>query len=142
MAQTKISPDKLQAYEVTHYRVQDGATAFVLRSGQHSPELASRYKGIGTDCAVFITAFNPLGQKQIDAANEAAHARLGEQLRAASDHVVEGEGADPAGHWPAEKSYLAFGIDADTARELGGHYQQDAVVWIGMDAVPQLLLLR
>lgn len=142
MAQTQISPEKVTAYEATHYRVQDGAAAFVLRIGRHSPELASRYKDIGADCALFITAFNPLGQKQSDAANEAAHAHLGEQLRAASDHVVDGEGADPAGQWPAEKSHLAFGIDAEAAQELGRRFEQDAVVWIGKDAIPQLLLLR
>lgn len=142
MARTEIPVDKIEAYLDTHYRVGVRPDAFVLRVGQHSPTLASRYAAIGSDCALFITAFNPLGQKQDDAANEAAHARLGEQLRAASDHVIEGEGADPAENWPPEKSYLAFGIDADTARELGRHFQQDAVVWIGNDAIPQLLLLR
>jgi hypothetical protein len=58
------------------------------------------------------------------------------------DHVIDGDGADPSGQWPAERSYLAFGIDADAARELGRRFQQDAVIWIGKDAIPQLLLLR
>jgi hypothetical protein len=142
MAQTEIPIDKIESYLDTHYRVGVGPDASVLRVGQHSPALALRYAAIGSDCAIFITAFNPFGQKQDDAANEAAHARLGEQLRATSEHVIEGEGAYTAGNWPPEKSYLAFGIDADTARELGRHFQQDAVVWIGKDAVPQLLLLR
>ena len=142
MARTEIPVDKIEAYLDTHYRVGVGPDAFVLQVGQHSPALALRYAAIGSDCAVFITAFNPFGQKQDDAANEAAHARLGKQLRAASDHVSEGEGADPAGQWPVEKSFLAFGIDAEAARELGRHFEQDAVVWIGKDAVPQLLLLR
>lgn len=142
MAQTEISEEKIRAYEATHYRAGGGADALILRIGQHSPKLALHYKDTGANCALFITAFNPFGQKQDDAANEAAHARLGEQLRAASNHVVAGEGADPSGQWPAEKSHLAFAIDADAARELGRHYQQDAVVWIGKDAVPQLVLLR
>ncbi len=142
MAQTEIPRDKIEAYLDTHYRVGIGLDAFVLRIGEHSPELALRYSAIGSDCALFITAFNPLGQEQGDAANEVAHVRLGELLREASDHVIEGEGADPAGKWPAERSYLAFGIDADAARELGRHFKQDAVVWIGKDAIPQLLLLR
>lgn len=142
MTQTEIPLEKIRAYEATDYRAGGGADALVLRIGQHSPKLGLRYKDTGADCALFITAFNPFGQKQDDAANEAAHARLGEQLRAASDHVIEGDGADPAGNWPPERSYLAIGIDADTARELGRHFQQDAVVWIGKDAVPKLLLLR
>lgn len=141
MARTEIPRDKIEAYLETHYRVGIGTDAFVLRVGQHSPELASLHEQNSCDCALFITAFNPFGRKQDDAANHFAHARLGEELREVSENVIEGEGADPAGRWPAERSHLAFGIDADTARELGRRFKQDAVVWIGKDAVPQLLLL-
>lgn len=142
MARTEISEEKIRAYEATHYRAGFGPDALVLRIGQHSPALALRYAATGSDCALFITAFNPLGQEQDNTANQADHARLGEQLQEVASHVSEGEGADPAGKWPAERSYLAFGIDADAARELGRRFKQDAVVWIGKDAVPQLLLLR
>ena len=142
MTRTEIPPEKISAYEATYYRAGARPRTLELRIGKHSPELASRYKDTGANCAIFITAFNPLGQKQDDVSNDAAHGRLGEQLRAASDHVIEGEGADPAGQWPAEKSYLALGIDADAARELGRHFEQDAVVWTGKNAIPQLLLLR
>lgn len=142
MTQTDISPDKIKAYETTIYRVRIGPKAMTLRIGRHSPELAQLYEQHGSACAVFITAFNPFGRKQGDNANEGAHARLGKQLRADSNHVVEGEGSDPSGKWRPEKSYLAFGIDADAARELGRRFKQDAVVWIGREAIPQLLLLR
>ncbi len=141
MARTEIPIEKIEAYLDTHYRVGVGPDTFVLRVGQHSPALALRYAVIGSDCAVFITAFNPLGQKQDDAANEAAHERLREQLGGPSNRVIEGVGADPTDNWK-EKSYLAFGIDAEAARELGRRFKQDAVVWIGKDAIPQLLLLR
>ena len=142
MTKTEIPPDKISAYKATDYRAGGAPDALVMRIGQHSPELLSLYKETGSDCALFITAFNPLGQKRDDAANEAAHTRLEEQLRAVTNHLIEGEGADPAGQWPAERSYLALGIDADAARRLGRLFEQDAVVWIGKDAVPQLLLLR
>lgn len=142
MARTEIPRDKIEAYLDAHYRVGVGPDAFVLRVGQYSPELASLYEQNSCDCALFITAFNPFGRKQDDAANHVAHARLGEDLRVVAAHLIEGDGADPTGQWPAERSYLAFGIDADAARVLGRRFQQDAVVWIGNDAVPQLLLLR
>ena len=76
------------------------------------------------------------------APNEAAHARLGEHLRALTPHVSEGAGADPTGEWPPEKSYFALGIDLAKAQELGAIFQQDAVVWTDPDRVPRLLLLR
>lgn len=142
MAQTEIPRDKIEAYLETHYRVGVGPDAFVLRVGQHSPDLALRCAAIGSDCALFITAFNPLGQKQDSNANNKAHARLGEVLHPIASEIVEGEGSDPSGKWRPEKSYLAFGIGIDDARELGSRFQQDAVVWIGKDAIPQLLLLR
>jgi hypothetical protein len=139
---SEISQEKIKAYEATHYCAGTGPDTFVLWIGQHSPELAQLYLSNDSNCALFITAFNPLGKAQDDEANEAAHARLGEVLRALVADVIEGAGADPACQWPPEKSYLALGINAEVARDLGRRFMQDAVVWIGEDAVPQLLLLR
>jgi hypothetical protein len=142
LAQTEISREKIKAYEATHYRAGVGPDAFVLQIGKQSPELALHYNANGANCAVFITAFNPFGKKQDEEANKDAHARLGEVLHPMASAIIEGEGSDPSGKWRPEKSYLTFGIDADAARELGRRFKQDAVVWIGKDAVPQLLLLR
>ena len=142
MTQTEVSEEKIRAYEATHYRSGFEPDVLVLRIGQHSPALALRFEAVGSDCALFITAFNPLGQEQDDAANKEAHARLGEVLHPMASAIIEGEGSDPSGKWRTEKSYLAFGIDADAARELGRRFKQDAIVWIGKDAIPQLLLLR
>ena len=55
---------------------------------------------------------------------------------------MDGAGADPTGAWPAEKSFLALGVGEEAARNLGNCFHQDAVVWVGPDAVPRLLLLR
>ena len=142
MARTEIPVDKIEAYLDTQYRVGVGPDAFVLRVGEHSPALALHYAAMESDCALFITAFNPLGQEQDDDANKEAHARLGTVLHPLASAIIKGEGSDPSGKWSPENSYLAFGIDADSARELGRSFQQDAVVWIGKDAIPQLLLLR
>ena len=125
MTPTEISQEKIEAYEATHYHVGSGDNALVLRIGHYSPDLARQFEAVGADCALFITAFNPFGQKHDDASNEAAHAELGKELRALSRHVVEGEGADPSGKWGAEKSYLSLATDADTARQAGTHAPAD-----------------
>ena len=44
--------------------------------------------------------------------------------------------------WPAEPSFLALGIDLVTAKILGRHFDQNALVWINDDAIPRLVLLR
>jgi len=30
----------------------------------------------------------------------------------------------------------------EPTKAIGGHFDQDAIVWVGPDAVPQLILLR
>lgn len=74
--------------------------------------------------------------------NATAHARLGAELAAAGYRVVEGAGEDPEGRWPAERSYLVLGMALEAAKEIGRRYGQNAIVWVGADAAPELLLLR
>lgn len=84
----------------------------------------------------------PLGIKQSVTDNEAAQSRLGDCLRALNSYVVDGIGIDPVGVWPGEASILALGVNEKTARQLGGQFKQNAVVWAAADAIPKLLLLR
>ena len=142
MAQTEISAEKIAAYRATDYRFGEGFDAITLRIDQASPALLELYARLAHTRGVFITAFNPYGAAQDAAQNEAAHVRLGRELRGLYPIVIEGAGADPTGAWPPENSYFALGVDLDAARAIGRRYQQDAVVWAGHDAVPQLILLR
>lgn len=142
MAHSEISLEKILAYRETNYRVGTAPTSFILRIGTHSSDLELYYLANQVTCALFITAFNPLGIVTDTASNEAAHAHLGDELRALGAKCIEGEGADPAGLWPPEKSFLALGIEATNARELGLRFKQDAVVWADTDAIPELILLR
>ena len=142
MAHSEIAPDKIAAYHSTLYRVGSGAGAITLGIGIHAPQLHSTFKAAGAECGVVITAFNPLGEQWDHAANLAAQGRLEEHLRALAPMVLEAEGADPTGAWPPEPSFFALGINQGTAHLLGTRYRQDAVVWVGGSAIPELLLLR
>jgi hypothetical protein len=42
----------------------------------------------------------------------------------------------------AEASVGVFGISMENACELGIRYRQNAIIWVGEDATPQLVLLR
>lgn len=139
-----IHPDKIRAYEQTDYRIAWRESAFVLKIGRASAELRALYAQTGTASALFITAFNPLGSMVSDAANAQAHERLRGDLAALGVAHEEGEGVgtDAQEDWPAEKSFLALGVDEARAGELGRRYGQDAVVWADADGVPRLLLLR
>lgn len=142
MVDTRVDGGKIAAYLATRYGVGTGGEAFDLRINSRSEQLERLYQATGKTCGLFITAFNPLGKKQSDAANEAAHARLRQDLLAITSDVIEGAGADREGAWPPEKSFLALDVDKATACRLGIKFVQDAVVWADADATPQLLLLR
>lgn len=142
LSYTSIPSDKIAAYRATHYRVGVGSESFTLFIDIRSDAVTRLYEKTGYSCGVFITAFNPFGQAQSVEANEVAQSRLEGDLRALDSHLVAGVGADPSGTWPEEESFFALGIDKNTARQLGQRFYQDAVIWIGPDAIPQLLLLR
>jgi hypothetical protein len=142
LSSTVIAPDKIAAYNSTAYSVEVAGLSFVLRINEPSLPLRRIYASTGAQCALFITAFNPYGCICDAAVNEDAHHVLGARLAALTPHVLEGAGRDIFGKWPAEKSFLALGITRDLARQLGVEFGQDAIVWCGIDAVPELVLLR
>jgi hypothetical protein len=141
-AATQIHPDKVRAYLATDYRIGHTAQDIVLTIGQRSERLAALFAANGVDYGAFLTAYNPLGNVQTDAANDRAHAELAAKLQALGLHAIEGSGSEEGSDWPSEKSYCALSLDLECANELGVYLNQDAIVWVGPDAVPQLILLR
>ena len=95
MDSTKIAPDKLAAYEATHYRIGMDATAPVLRIGVRSEELARMHAQAGVACSLFIPAWNPFGAQRPEAENQAAHEELRAELAARAPRIVEGSGGEP-----------------------------------------------
>jgi hypothetical protein len=139
---TQIHHDKVRAYLATSYRIGHTSQDIVLSIGQHSERLAALFAGNGVDCGAFLTAFNPRGTIQPDAANDAAHAQLAARLQALGRLAIEGSGSEQGTEWPSEKSYFALGLALEPAKAIGIHLDQDAIVWVGADAIAQLILLR
>lgn len=138
---TRIDAATRQAYRETDYRVQDDPP-FTLHIGEPSPALAAAQRQQGVDCSAYVSACNPLGQRLAARDNAARHAALGRELADRGLAWREGIGQHPVGDWPGEPSYLVFGLDLDAARRLGQRLAQNAIVWSGADARPQLVLLR
>ena len=139
---TQIHPDKVRAYRATDYRLGHTAKDIILTIGQRSERLAALFAANGVNCGASLTAYNPRGTIQADAANECGHAELAGLLRDQGLGAIEGSGSEEGTDWPSEKSWFALGLQLDPAKALGHHFDQDAVVWVGADAVPQLILLR
>jgi hypothetical protein len=138
---SEISPELIRAYRETHYLVGAGPAAITLRIDERSEGLARLYETSGQRCAAFVTAHNPFSETRSVETNLAAHARLRAELTRLTQDVLEGIGAHPSGRWE-EKSFLALGVSREAAILLGTQFGQNAVVWVGDDLVPRLILLR
>jgi hypothetical protein len=139
--QSVIDQATVEAYRQTDYRV-DCATPFVLRIGQFSVELLTAHKRHGVSCSAYVTACNPFSHGLDRLTNAARQAELENELLRRGLPYAGGTGQHPSNGWPGEDSFLVFGLTLDGAKELGCRHEQNAVIWSGADATPQLILLR
>ena len=129
------------AYLDTDYLVWS-AEPFALRIGVQSPPLLALFRSSDVDCAAFLTAWNPIGERLDVASNARRQQQLDAHLAGMAIARVRGAGQGRTTQWPAEMSVLALGLTRNDTLRLGRAFEQNAVVWIGPDAVPELLLLR
>ncbi len=138
---SSLDPALLQAYRETRYEVSADPPV-ILSIGAASAPLRALHQRFGVECSAFVSACNPFSRPVDAACNAARHAALRRELTAAGWAYLEGFGRHPANDWPAEASLLVLGLALQASRRLGQHHQQNALVWCGADAVPQLVLLR
>ncbi len=136
-----IDAATVQAYRETDYKAH-GDEPFTLTVGAPCPVLAAAHKRHRVDCSAYITAWNPFSLCLDDQANAERHAALGRELGQRSLASIEGIGQHPSNRWPGEASYLIFGLTLEAAKTLVVRLEQNAIIWTGTDAVPQLILLR
>jgi hypothetical protein len=137
----KVDPTLLAAYAATDYVVNGVEPAFVLRVGQPSTPLRTLHEQYGISCSAFLTAWNPGSSIRANELNQSAQSELETTLRARGFTLIPGVGVDPDGNWPAEQSVLVLGVAREEAEQLGREYGQNAILWMGADAVPEVLLL-
>jgi hypothetical protein len=139
---TQIHPDKIRAYLATDYRLGHTDDDIILNIGKRSERLAPLFASGGVDCGAFLTAYNPRGTTQPDEANDLAHVQLAGEIEKLGLASIEGSGSEEGTDWPAEYSYFALGLALEPTKAIGTHFDQDAIVWVGANCVPQLILLR
>ena len=142
MVKTLIAADKVRAYRASDYRIGFTDQAFFLSPGLRSAQVAQLFATHGVNYGAFITAFNPQGAPRSSAENEQSHKHLRANIESKGLRCLEGEGSEAGTDWPAEKSCFALGLGRSNAMEVGRLYSQDAIVWVGESAVPELVLLR
>ncbi len=140
---TALSPELIQAFLETHYRVhQDSPDVppLTLRVSQASAGLAALHRSHSVDCSAFLTAYNPFAKKVDEEVNLKRQEDLKQELSSRSLIFLSGEGQHPANGWPAEPSVLVLGLSLEAAKAMGRKYEQAAIVWSGPTAVPELVL--
>lgn len=141
---SQLPPALQQAYRNALYQVDTtkSAVAQTLRVGERNDWLEQQLGGQPIQAACYLTACNPWGQILEPTENARRMRALRHALDSEGWQYLDGSGQDPLGHWPAEDSVLIWGMDAETARQWGRHWQQNAVLWSDADARPRLLWLR
>jgi hypothetical protein len=131
----------VSAYQNAEY-VVFADTEFVMLVAKYSQALHQTMTKKQFTQAAFISAYNPYSEILEEPENLTRHSALSEELSDLGLSFIEGLGRDKEGQWPGEKSVLVLNISNDCARMLGNKYGQNAILWIGEGAIPQLLLLE
>lgn len=134
----KISEHLISEYRNANYCVTLSGAETVLRIGQPSIELASLLTRHAASGAVFITAWNPLGNVLSESENISANKLLKQGLARIATVVLSGYGSSPDGT-RREESFLALPVSRHDAAELCCRYAQNAVVFISPSGVPELI---
>ncbi len=136
-----IDPSTVQAYLETDYFVH-AEPAFALKVGQASASLLELHRHHRVDCSAFVTACNPYSAMLDAAVNSERQVMLGKELMRRSLQAIPALGQHPGNGWPGEESFLVPGLSLESAKALGMRFQQNGILWAGVDGLPQLILLR
>lgn len=142
MAHSAIPQQLVDSYAKTIYRIDTVPEPIYLHIDTFSAPLALLLQDTDSHHAAIVSAYNPFSRPLPIEENLTAHRSLRHCLQHQGYSIVEGSNIDPCAQWPAEKSFFVSGIDPDTAQSIGRQFNQNAIVRIGADAVPRLLLLR
>jgi hypothetical protein len=116
------------------------ADPLVLRVGVRCPDLVSLHSRYGSTSSAFVTAYNPRGVNGGAAVNERLQTALQQEIARRGWPAIEGLGKHPTGDWPGEPSHLVLGPSREQAQALGRQFEQNAIVWTGANAIPELVL--
>ncbi len=139
---SKIPTELISHYLSANYQVMIGSDITTLSINHPSKSLSQLFTTSGQQCAVFITAFNPLSQQKDLNENLINNEHLQLTLKQHTHQIFEGISTDPSEQWKTEESFFALEINLKISKILGTQFNQNAIVWIGSDATPRLILLR
>jgi len=139
---SELDAELVAQYRQAIYQVGMGSDAFDVKVNQYSERMFQLMGEKHVSYAAIITAYNPLSQVCDVQRNQAAYHRLRNTLMHTAFPLIESVNIDPFGIWPDERSICVLGIDLETICTMGRKFEQNAIIWIERNGVPQLVILR
>ena len=134
-----LQPELLEAYLDTDYHVF-GEAPLVLQPGVPRSDADRFLRDQGVETAIVLTAWNPMSVATAISENEAAQARLIEDLDQRGLVHIPAEGRGRDGHWPPEPSLLILGVPLHLAHNLAAAYQQAAFLFLRRGTAPEVIV--
>jgi len=136
-----IDPLLLEQYESADYYIET-IPPFILKIGIYSYELSKIFETSHQTKAALITASNPRSKKLPNEINKVRNKNLEEMIQETGLNYIYGEGKCGQDDWDGEESFLILGVDQKQAMVIGKAFDQNAIVWCGKNAIPELILLN
>jgi len=130
--------DLINAYLETDYFINK--FKLPLKIGIKSIELEEIFKLHKIKSASYITAYNPYSKILNIDENKKRNKDL--CLLCKEYTCIEGIGKHLSNEWEGEPSFLFLGMNLEIAKQIGKKYEQNAILWIDEDAIPQIVILR
>ncbi|MCK7459996.1 DUF3293 domain-containing protein [Idiomarina aminovorans] len=135
-----MDKELLTHYKNTDYWFMVDQKKITLCIGQKNNHFDRLCEHLSCTTGAFITACNPQSELLTRKENKSRNAQLATRLEQLDRiYCFLGEGQDRAKQWPAEQSYMVFGLKQQTAIDLAREYQQNALVWIEYQQVAALI---
>lgn len=141
LSQSVLNKDLIDAYKSTCFHVL-GVKPFVFVLGEYSPDLAALMLAKKVSGGAFITAFNPYSISLSKSENITRNDSLRKDITQNDLVIIDGYGENSEAEWEKEDSYLILGLSLNQAKVLGVKYEQNAIVWVNENLIPDLVLLR
>ena len=127
----------IEIYKNTLFTYVCSSKVHELKVGVFNQELCFKLKN--TFGAVYITAWNPYGVELSIEKNSQANEKLLRVIKGYTQEIYRGEGKSECGNWK-EDSFLALNISKEEALDLSVQFNQNAVVYIPVNGIPELMI--
>lgn len=135
----KIENPLIEAYENTNYHVFYDEE-IIINIGKKNTDLNQLFKEKNLISASIITAYNPFSEIMTDKQNVSVQLQLKKTLKDSNLFYLNAIGKDPNNKWKGEASFFIENISRENAIKLGRKFNQNAIVWIDQNLIPELIL--